>query len=121
MGHGLRKSSGRRGPRRGIDDSVVKRLGTRCAQLEGLVSDGSSIPAKTRIDVAGISRAVASVGDLLSRGINVVFQSGSGWLERPESAVASTREPLLSASEAEEASRTRSGRVGPVGGNDAAA
>jgi hypothetical protein len=78
----LRKGSGRRGPRKGIDGSVVKHLGARDVQLEIFVSDGSLIPATMRFDVAGISRAVASVGDLLREGINVVFQSGSGWMER---------------------------------------
>jgi hypothetical protein len=80
VGHSLHKSSGRRGPRRGIDGWVVKRHAVGDAQLEIFVSDGSLIPAKARVDVAGISRAVASVGDLLSRGINVVVQSGTGWL-----------------------------------------
>ena len=67
---------------RGIDGSHVPHHGERNCSFEISDYDGLKIPARMHFEVAGIARTVASVGDLMSKGINTHFQDGQGWLDR---------------------------------------
>jgi hypothetical protein len=67
---------------RSIDGGKIAHLGERNVKFEVEDECGKSLMASMRFEVAGVQRAVVSVGGLVAKGFDVSFDGNGGWISK---------------------------------------